>query len=88
MPRPPRIQFEGADYHFYTRGNRRERIFCGEDDYSAFEDMMLEAMRWSGVELYNWSQMPNHVHLHLLLRGSDTQQEIIAIAGTERIILQ
>jgi REP element-mobilizing transposase RayT len=26
---------------------------------------MLDAMRWSGVSLFNWSQMPNHFHLNL-----------------------
>lgn len=65
MPRPPRIQFEGATYHVFSRGNRRERIFCTEEDYAAFEGIALEAMRWSGVQLFNWSQMPNHVHFHL-----------------------
>jgi hypothetical protein len=25
MPRPPRLQYEGAFYHVYTRGNRRKR---------------------------------------------------------------
>jgi len=65
MPRPPRIQFEGATYHAFSRGNRREPIFCCEEDYAAFERMMLEAMRWSGIQLFNWSQMPNHVHFHV-----------------------
>jgi REP element-mobilizing transposase RayT len=65
MPRPPRIQFEGATYHVFSRGNRRERIFCSEEDYAAFEGILLEAMRWSGVQLFNWSQMPNHVHFNV-----------------------
>ncbi len=65
MPRPPRIQFEGATYHVFSRGNRREQIFRGEKDYLVFEEMMLEAMRWSGVKLFNWSQMPNHIHFHI-----------------------
>src|SRR5258706_5837585 len=65
MGRPPRIQFEGACYHLFSRGNRRERIFQDESDYLAFEDMLLETMRWSGVLLYNWSQMPNHFHFNV-----------------------
>ena len=65
MPRPPRIQFEGATYHVFSRGNRREKVFRSEDDYAAFEGIMLEAMRWSGVQLFNWSQMPNHFHFNV-----------------------
>jgi hypothetical protein len=38
MPRPPRLQFEGALYHVYTRGNRRERTFLDDADYKEFEE--------------------------------------------------
>lgn len=65
MGRPPRLQFEGAYYHVFSRGNRRERIFRQEKDYAVFENVMLEAMRWSGVQLFDWSQMPNHFHFNL-----------------------
>ena len=65
MPRWPRIEYEGATYHVFSRGNRRERIFRGEEDYGRFEEIMLEAMRWSGVLLMNWSQMPNHFHFNV-----------------------
>jgi REP element-mobilizing transposase RayT len=65
MGRPSRIQFEGANYHIFSRGNRREPIFRDETDYQAFEDMMLEAVKRSGVLLYNWNQMPNHFHFNV-----------------------
>ena len=32
-PRPPRLEFEGAFYHVYNRGNRKERIFWMDKDY-------------------------------------------------------
>src|SRR4029077_2593888 len=63
MDRRPRIQYEGAFYHVYSRGNRRERIYCAETDFRTFEEFLLEAMRWSGVLLYAWCLMPNHFHL-------------------------
>jgi putative transposase len=63
MPRPPRIQFEGAFYHVFSRGNRRERIFRDEGDYARFEQLLIEAMNWCGIRLYNWCLMPNHFHL-------------------------
>lgn len=62
MPRPPRLQYEGAVYHVISRGNRRERIVWNERDYGKLETMMIEAMNWSGVMLGSWSLMPNHVH--------------------------
>ena len=65
MARPPRIQFEGACYHVYHRGNRRERIFWDDADYAKFEEFMIEAMNWSGIRLYDWSLMPNHFHFLL-----------------------
>jgi hypothetical protein len=32
---------------------------------------MLEAMRWSGVQLFDWSQMPNHIHFHVETPGGN-----------------
>jgi len=65
MARPPRIQLEGACYHIFHRGNRRERIFWNDADYATFEEYMIEAMNWSGVKLFDWSQLPNHYHMLL-----------------------
>ena len=65
MPRLPRLQFEGALYHVFSRGNRRERIYETDSDYAMFEKIMIEAMNWSGVQLYAWCLMPNHFHLLL-----------------------
>jgi putative transposase len=65
MPRPPRFQFAGAFYHVFNRGNRRERIFVSNEDFQAFESYLLETMTRSRIELYNWSQLPNHFHFNL-----------------------
>jgi putative transposase len=65
MARPSRIQFTGATYHVFSRGNRRARIFLTQKDYRVFEGMMLETMRRCGVMLFNWNQVPNHFHFNL-----------------------
>ncbi len=65
MSRPPRIQFEGATYHIFSRGNRKELIFRREADYEAFESILLETAHKSRVELFNWSQLPNHFHFNV-----------------------
>ena len=65
MPKASRLQFPGAYYHAYHRGNRRESIFYDDQDYVRFEAILIEAMRWSGIHLYTWKLMPNHFHLVL-----------------------
>ena len=32
MPRKPRVEYEGADYHVITRENRSEAIFRDDED--------------------------------------------------------
>lgn len=34
MPRTVRVQYEGAYYHVFSRGNRRERIYWYDKDYN------------------------------------------------------
>jgi len=36
MARKPRIEFEGALYHVITRGNQKQRIFRGTEDYERY----------------------------------------------------
>jgi putative transposase len=74
MGRPPRIQFEGACYHVYHRGNRRERIFWEDADYAKFEGFMIEAMNWSGIRLFDWSLLPNHFHMFLETPGGNLSE--------------
>jgi len=63
MGRPPRLQFEDAFYHVYSRGNRRERTFLEDSDYHEFEEVILDQAVRSEVNLYSWCPMPNHFHL-------------------------
>jgi REP element-mobilizing transposase RayT len=63
MARPLRIEFSGAVYHVTTRGNERREIFFGDDDRSAFLDILGKV-----CERFNWichayCQMGNHYHL-------------------------
>lgn len=65
MPRPRRMEFAGAFYHVYSRGNRREIIFQTPEDYSSFEISLFEKAKSCGIRLYAWCLMPNHFHLLL-----------------------
>jgi len=49
MGRRPRLQFEGAFYHVFSRGNWRERIFWDDADYAKYEEFMIEVMTLNGA---------------------------------------
>ncbi len=63
MPRHLRKRFPGAKYHVTNRGNGRQRVFFGEDDYERFLDQLTYALDADGVVLYAYCLMPNHFHL-------------------------
>jgi putative transposase len=65
MARPLRVEFPNAIYHVMARGNGRQAIFHGEDDYQRLTDglaMTVGRTSWQ-VMAYVW--MPNHIHLFL-----------------------
>jgi putative transposase len=45
------------------RGNRRERTFFEDDDYELYLDLLADASRHAGVEIWSYCLMPNHVHI-------------------------
>ncbi|MDP7560094.1 MAG: transposase, partial [Planctomycetota bacterium] len=63
MSRPLRIQFPGAVYHIFTRGNAKQDIFRTDEDRYAFQKKLGEV-----VKVYDWichtsCLMGNHYHL-------------------------
>ena len=65
MPRPPRIQFEGALYHVTTRGVLREVIAYDSNDRSRWMYYLKQAVRRFRLELHAFALMSNHYHLFL-----------------------
>jgi REP element-mobilizing transposase RayT len=65
MPRPLRIQYEGARYHVLSRGDRREDIFHSDTDRLAFLDTLGQACRKTGWQVHAYCLMSNHFHLIL-----------------------
>ncbi|GGC88289.1 hypothetical protein GCM10010994_52820 [Chelatococcus reniformis] len=62
MSRIARVVVPGLAHHVTQRGNRREQVFFGEDDYRAYLDLLSFYAR-AGTQLIAWCLMPNHVHL-------------------------
>ena len=63
MARLARVVVPGLPYHVTQRGNHREAVFFGDDDYQVYLDLIARAAKASGTEIWGWCcLMPNHVH--------------------------
>ncbi len=63
MPRRHRIGTPGFVYHVMNRANRRDTLFFSNDDFLAFENVLLEAKWRCHVTLLDYVIMRNHFHL-------------------------
>ena len=65
MPRPLRTAPGGFVYHVLNRANGKRRIFDGDRDYLAFEQVLTEMQERVAMRILAWCVMPNHWHLLL-----------------------
>jgi REP element-mobilizing transposase RayT len=65
MARKPRIQYEGALYHIYNRGNYRSDIYGDPRTAAAFEACLFEVCERMDWRLHAYTLMRNHFHLAL-----------------------
>ncbi len=63
MARPLRVQFEGAIYHAMARGNGKQLLFHGNDDYERMLSGLEKTVHRTGWEVFAFVLMPNHLHL-------------------------
>ena len=82
MARLARVVAPGVPHHVTQRGNRRQQVFFGPDDYAAYRDLLAEGCRAAGVAVWAYCLMPNHVHLVLV--PSDTEGLRAALAEAHR----
>ena len=71
MARLARVVAAGLPHHVTQRGNRRQPVFFGPDDYAAYRTLLAEGCRAAGVAIWAYCLMPNHVHLILVPRDPD-----------------
>jgi putative transposase len=71
MPRGPRLVFPETPHHVIQRGNRRQPVFFGPDDYRAYLAIAAREFAACGVEVWAYCLMPNHVHLVAVPGSSD-----------------
>lgn len=63
--RPIRIEFPGAFYHAYSRGNQKQLIFLTDEDKCYFIKCLRQACRKYGAVTHTYCLMPNHFHLFI-----------------------
>ena len=66
MARLARVVAAGVPHHVTQRGNRRQPVFFGPDDYAAYRALLAEGCKAAGVQVWAYCLMPNHVHLILV----------------------
>lgn len=62
MARLARVVVPDLPHHVTQRGNRRERVFFGDEDHRAYLELISGAARRSGTAIWAYCLMPNHVH--------------------------
>ena len=71
MARLARVVAAGIPHHVTQRGNRRQQVFFGDDDYATYRGLLAEGCRAAGVAVWAYCLMPNHVHLILTPSDAD-----------------
>ncbi|WP_198351199.1 transposase [Flavisphingomonas formosensis] len=76
MARLPRVVLPATPHHVTQRGSRRERTFFEDGDCALYLDLLSEGAARSGVAVWSYCLMPNHVHVVVVPRDEDGQRRI------------
>lgn len=71
MARLARIVAAGVPHLVTQRGNRRQPVFFGDDDYTAYSRLLAAGCREAGTAIWAYCLMPTHVHLILTPSDAD-----------------
>jgi putative transposase len=69
MSRPLRLEYAGAFYHAYSRGNARQMVFHEPVDFASFLDLLGETCLRFDWHCHAHCLMPNHYHLLIETRS-------------------
>ncbi len=65
MPRTARTAPAGYVYHVLNRRVGRQQIFFSDDDYLAFERIIVDTLEKREIRILSYCLMPNHWHFVL-----------------------
>ena len=81
MSRPLRIEYPGAVYHIFSRGNERKEIFRRPVDYEMFLMILKDTtLRYDSL-VHAYCLMPNHFHLLMETQDSNLSQVMKRLLG-------
>jgi putative transposase len=80
MARLARIVLPGVPYHVTQRGNRRQQTFFEDGDYELYRDLLAQAARRAGSNIWSYCLMPNHVHIIVVPSDEDGLRRTFADA--------
>jgi putative transposase len=63
MARIARVVVPGFPHHVIQRGNRRQKVFFNEDDYTQYLKLLEAYSRKFNLDILAYCLMPNHIHL-------------------------
>ena len=81
MPRAARKKSASDIYHVMVRGVNKQNIFTSDADYVKYLKILCECKQISGVTIYAYCLMPNHVHL-LVKSGAEDLDLFMKRIGT------
>lgn len=81
MSRPLRVEFAGATYHVTARGDRREPIYCDDEDRRVQLAVIAHAMDRFDALVMAYCQMGNHFHLVLHTRQANLSRLMRHVNG-------
>jgi REP element-mobilizing transposase RayT len=70
MPRRAREKSESGIYHIILRGANKQKIFHEDQDNEKFIEILAKYKKVSGIKVYGWCLMGNHVHI-LIEQGKE-----------------
>lgn len=78
MARLSRLVLPGLPHHVTQRGNRRAETFFNDSDYALYREMLAEAAKKAGSEIWAYCLVPNHVHIIVVPSHEDGLRQTFA----------
>lgn len=80
MARMARVVVPNDPHHVTQRGNRRQKTFFHDVDYTTYLELLAAFSRKAGTEIWAYCLMPNHVHLVMVPGKEDGLRAVLGEA--------
>lgn len=78
MSRKPRLVVPDFPHHVIQRGNRRQRVFFGDDDRKFYLSLLKRQGDRAGLSFWAYCLMGNHVHLIVVPKRPESLAQAMA----------